>query len=471
MTPTPSSTPVGSDVPAPAATPAPTALRRTPLPLRPLLAVAHFVRHNPGRSLAVVCLLVLIGLGLTTGGSQLWASYHYRAARTALGRYHNSEAVEHLDACMRIWPNDPDVLILAARAARRSGRFDGAENFLDRYQRRRGSTDELVLERVLVTAERGDVDSVSRFCRARVDANGADSPLVLEAMTRGFLRRFRIDQATVVVGVWEERDPDNTMALLLRGRIAQEREADPDAAAAFRRALELDPEMDEARDRLTMVLLRMHQPNEALKHLEYLFKRRQDDPGVAVRLAECRDLLGQQDEAARLLDDVLARHPSYVPALAERGKLALRQGEWAEAEPRLRKAVSLAPGDAHLLPHFRQCLEQLGKDEEARALVPRIKKAEDDLARLRRLLDRDLQDRPEDADLWYEVGMILVPAGSVAEGVNCLENAVRFNPRHVRAHEALADIYRRVGDAARAAAEQKLAREAGAPAEKEGGLR
>jgi len=50
---------------------------------------------------------------------QLRAWYHLRAARRALARYHNPQAIRHLQACLRVWPADADVLLLAARAARR----------------------------------------------------------------------------------------------------------------------------------------------------------------------------------------------------------------------------------------------------------------------------------------------------------------------------------------------------------------
>ncbi len=463
MTPTPSSTPLASDGPVPPASPAPAAPpRRAPLPLRPLLAVFGAFRRRPGRSLAVLALLALIGLGLALAGRQVSAVYHFRAARTACERYHNPEAAAHLRACLTAWPNDPDVLLLAARVARRGGSFGEADDLLEQYQRVRGRDDNLILERVLLSVERGDMDDVMRFCTTKVEENDPASPLILEALARGFLRVFRSDEAGQAVTTWLDREPNNPMALLLAGRIAQEREGSADAAAAFERALKIDPELDEARDRLTMVLIESHQAPQALPHLEYLVRRWPDDPALTVRLAQCRDLLGQQDEAVRLLDGVLARRPNYLPALAERGKLALRAGQRVEAEAWLRQAVALAPGDATLLPHFHLCLEQNGKEEEAKALEPRMNKARADLERLQTLLGEDLRRDPKNADLWYEAGMILLRAGSVAEGRHWLENAVRFNPRHVKAHEALAESYAKGGEAGKAAQHQKAAREAAA---------
>jgi tetratricopeptide (TPR) repeat protein len=430
--------------------------------LRPLGATLGAIRRRPGRALAIFLLGSAIAFGLGLAGAQVWASYHFRAARTALDRYHPAEAGDHLEACLKVWPNDPDVLFLAARAARRSGLFDVADDFLDRCQEQRGRDDDVVLEKALLTAERGNVDDVFKFCKSRVEADDPATPLILEAVARGCLRAdtYRLVEADWALKTWLGREPDNPMALLLRGRLDHEHYADTAAAAAFRRTLEIDPELDEARDRLTLLLLEIVQPKEAQPHLEYLRRRRPADAGLAVRLAQCHDLLGHQDEAARLLDEVLTSHPDYTPALAARGKLALDAGQYAEAEGWLRRAHERTPGDATLLSQLQKCLFQLGQNDKAQALQPQLTQARADLERLDKLVAQDIQKDPNNADAHYEAGTILLRIGAPDKGVRFLENATRINPRHVKAHEALADFYQRNGEALKAVKHQRLAREA-----------
>jgi tetratricopeptide (TPR) repeat protein len=427
-----------------------------------LLALVGAVRRRPGRSLAILLLLALTAVGLGMGGAQLWAAYHLRAARHDLARYHPAEAGDHLDVCLRVWPDDPEVLFLAARAARRSGLFDAAEDFLNRTQELRGRDDDVVLERALLTAERGDVDDVLKFCKVKVEANDPDSPLILEALARGCLRAYpyRLNDADWALKVWLGREPDNPMALMLRGRLDHERFADTDAAAALRRALEIDPEMDEARDRLARLLLDITQPAEALPHLEYLRRRRPGDPGLAVRHAQCLKLLGRQEEAAALLDTVLKQNPKLGSALALRGKLALEAGQDAEAEAFLRRALERTPYDASLLPALETCLSHLGKNDQVRELGPRVKQTREDMERLDKLVTDDLQKRPDDVAAQYEAGTILLRIGAYDEGLRRLEAVTRLDPRHAKAHQALADFYQRAGEAQKAAKHQRLAREA-----------
>src|SRR6266852_1808404 len=75
-------------------------------------AVLGALLHHRRFWFAALLLLVLAGAAYLLFGSPLQAWYHYRAAKSALQAYHNPQAIRHLQACLRIWPTDPDVLLL-----------------------------------------------------------------------------------------------------------------------------------------------------------------------------------------------------------------------------------------------------------------------------------------------------------------------------------------------------------------------
>jgi cytochrome c-type biogenesis protein CcmH/NrfG len=153
------------------------------------------IRH-PLRSLAIVGLLALIGLGIGVAGAYVWASYHLQAARAALQRYHTSEAVTHLRAALTIWPRDAETLLLAARAARRAGVLDDAARCLERCQPLLGKNDkDFILESTLLRVERGELDDTKKFRDALVTRDDPAVPLVLEAWARGCLRMYRSSDA------------------------------------------------------------------------------------------------------------------------------------------------------------------------------------------------------------------------------------------------------------------------------------
>ena len=64
--------------------------------------------------------------------------------------------------------------------------------------------------------------------------------------------------------------------------------AQPSAILLHVRVVQLDPDNEEARLRLTGLLVQNQKGAEALPHLEVLRTRTPDDPRIAVRIAQCR---------------------------------------------------------------------------------------------------------------------------------------------------------------------------------------
>jgi predicted Zn-dependent protease len=403
-------------------------------------------------------LLALIGLGVALAARQGLAWYHFRAGRAGLERYHDREAYDHLQAALAVWPNDRPTLFLAARAARRLAAFDEARQDLE--QCRGWNDDDVTLERALLNAQRGDVDAVAKYCQAQLRQGSPATPLILEALTTGYLRTYRLQEAQDSVEQWLAREPDNPQALYLNALVAERREKLSDAAAGYRRALQVDPSRDDARQHLAGVLVDLLQSDEALPQLEYLRRRLPDDVTSQLNLARCREQMGQPAEAEKVLDDLLARHPHVVAALVERGKLDLQAGRLDAAESRLREAGRYGPGDyqAHYL--LQQCLLQQGKASEARDLTARMKQIERDNDLYHDIITFRLQQAPHDPSLHYQLGRILLRAGAADEGLAWLQNALQEDPGHGPTHEALADYYEVIGNHGLAARHRALAEKA-----------
>ena len=334
----------------------------------------------------------------------------------------------------------------------RAGTFDDATHYLDQYEGVRGKDDEnLILERVLLQAQRGRVDRVRDYCETRVRENHPDAPLILEAEASGLMRMYRLGEAGEVLKVWLGRRPDDPEALTLRGVLHDLRGSTPEAVADFTRAVELDPDKDDARLRLTGLLLQSHEGGDALPHLEYLKKRMPDEPLIDVRTAQSRSLLGQTAEAEKVLDGVLARLPHYAEALRVRGKLAMQDGREADAEGWLREAVTRDPGASEARYQLYLCLSHQGKEVEAKAELERLNAQEEDLKEITDLVGGKMQRTPYDPALHYQAGMIATRSGNVAEGVRWMESALDLDPHYVPAHKVLAAYYGQIGDPGRAA--------------------
>src|SRR5262249_9853226 len=100
--------------------------------------------------------LTLAGLGAVVAWRVLWPAAELDAAERALRQHDLASARAPRARSRARRPNDERALLLAARAARRSGACADAERFLGVFEARAGPTDASRLEWVLLGVQQGD---------------------------------------------------------------------------------------------------------------------------------------------------------------------------------------------------------------------------------------------------------------------------------------------------------------------------
>jgi tetratricopeptide (TPR) repeat protein len=367
------------------------------------------------------------------------ALYHARAARQAIDRWEFDEARAHLAVCLEAWPHSASTRFLAARTARRAGRLDEAEKHLTLYQQENGTSRQTAVEWALLRIERGEMGDAEVYLRKTVGPDDPDAAIVLEALARGFLLTDRFADLRECADLWLQVRPHDTHALYWRGLACERLDDGPGALAAYRDALDADPENVAARLRLAeMLLTRVQEPAEALTHYERARARRPDDPAVVLGLAIAHKQLGHTAEARDLFDQCLATRPDDPRALSERGRLALDEGDLAGAEARLRRAVALTPDDREALHSLIRALRARGSEDEANELEPRLKQLTADLARIQEIIKTVSRD-PGNVALRTEAGRLYLRYGHRNEGRRWLVNALRIDPDYAPARAALLD--------------------------------
>jgi tetratricopeptide (TPR) repeat protein len=294
----------------------------------------------------------------------------------------------------------------------------------------------------------GEIEEFDSTLRARLERDPFRGPLILEALAEGYARMYRVLEAQNCLVQWLNYEPDNTRALFLRGKALQQVRRWEPSVADFRRVVELDPEQDDARQRLVLGLLELSRYEEALGHLEHLRKDHGSDIDLQVRMARCYHGMGQSKQARQILEGVLQKDPEHGAALFLLGKVALMAGQLDEAERWLRQAARVMPYDYATQWHLYEALRR--QDENSAQARDQLARAENLKQRWERLSDittRKFAVRPHDATLHYEAGMLLMELGNKDLGARWLSCAIKEKKGdYPEAQLALAEYFEERGD-------------------------
>jgi tetratricopeptide (TPR) repeat protein len=393
----------------------------------------------------VLVLLALVAVAVWQARVHGSAWDHLKQGRAALRRDDPEDARRHLERVLETWPRSAESHFLAARAARQLGDLDAAMNHLREAERLGHAKPDIDLEHDLILAQSGQLAKVESGLMKCVNDGHADSAQIAAVLVPIYLADFRIVEAERLTARWVEQRPESVKAWTYRADVLERLRRTQEAVDALRELVKLVPEDRSARLNLARMLLETRQaPDEAAGHLEWLLEADPNNPAVLIQLAACREAQGRVDEAAGILDRVIAGPTRAPQAFHYRGRLELNRGRPAAAAPFLRQALELSPSEPGLLyTHFRY-LQQTGTPAEIREAEERWRRCEADLTRVGELA-RAISASPQDPDLRREIGELFLRHGKTQDGVRWLESALRIRPDHAPTHRVLASHYQRNG--------------------------
>lgn len=381
--------------------------------------------------------LVLIALAAVLAGAGWlgWRQYprqFLRHGEEALQARAYDEARTQLERYLGYRPDDAHAHLLAARAARNLRAFYDAQEHLRRCREAGGDAEAIEIETALLAVTRGTEPTPE--LRLRAEADDELALAALEVLIQHDLDTYRLRPALHALTRYLKARPDDLQALLARAFVWERFLSFADALHDYRRAVAAHPESALARLKLGQTLLIAGTPGEALEQFEWLAERAPKQPEVRLGLARCRRRLGDDETARRLLETLLEEAPYDGEALWERGQLAMDQGRQAEALPWLRRAAAARPHDRRVVFSLARCLQKLGSPDEAARADARVAALDADLRRLEKVRQA-VMERPHDAELRREMGMLFLRNGERTEGLRCLRYALRLDPgnRAIRA--------------------------------------
>ncbi|RMG92913.1 MAG: sulfotransferase family protein [Zetaproteobacteria bacterium] len=214
--------------------------------------------------------------------------------------------------------------------------------------------------------------------------------LLLEQATQ-LLERGQHQMCERICQNIEHLDPGNADAANLRGLMTSAQGRPEQALHWFSKATEAEPRRAEFHANLAGMLLLAQKSQEALKHYQQALRLQPRLPSAKLGMATALVQLRRYDEAIQLLEALQRKKPSNHDILMRLFRAHYHAGHTEQAETWLRKALDL---------------------------------------------------KQDDADGWYQLGLLLLENGKRSQGRDALLRALQFEPDHADAALLLADTRR-----------------------------
>lgn len=303
------------------------------------------------------------------------AHYSMGVIEERLGRA-SAAASEYRAALSIVHNYEPAIYALGVLQAV-TGNATEAESFLNRYRSSMPQSAAVLAALAEVKSIEHDSQAAQQLAQEALKKNPDYRPAML-TLARDHYRNRRLDLAlytltAILEGYGPEnppRDKNNGAAILLRALIYEEQGRRRDALADFRRAVDLRPDLVEARVHLARYMLEAGNAVEAAPILETALRYDVNNLPAHLNLGDAYRLLGRTDDARRNLEWVLQKDSSVAEANYNLGLLYLFSANLPNMTPvaATEKAIAYFQKYKEMRPHARP-----GAGDDVDELITRAK--------------------------------------------------------------------------------------------------
>lgn len=406
---------------------------------------------------------ILIGLAIAAASATVLATgplvarYCIGQADAAFRQDEMDEALGWLESAERWNGGDADVQLRLARVCRRTEQFDCMREHLTKAREAGGSAKRIQRERWLATAQSGRVHEVEHHLPDLLADAGEDGPEICAAFVTGYSLSLNFRAATSLLDAWAADYPDDAEPDFRRGDLQFSQQRWGRAVKAFDSGLRKEPDRFKPRLRLAQCLLKQNASEEAESHFRQCLALEPDNLEAKVGLADCLISMGELDAAGDLLRVALKRAPHHFEARLRLGRVELAARRPQQALQWLQPLSENWPEDWALAPLMLQTLQMTDNHQAAQRYLEIVQSSDGEIARLERLLEL-IHREPNDLELRFQIGQMVLRHRSRPEGVAWLRSILRYDPDHTGAHQVLAEYYEKTGDVDLARRHSSIAR-------------
>lgn len=262
--------------------------------------------------------------------------------------------------------------------------------------------------RLLIADNRWD-EAISALERAL--AFDPHSETLQLTLSRAYLHTRQIDKGGAALETLLKDHPDQLTGWELLGELRFFQERYPEAIAAYRQGLKLNPGAEQLRLHLIALYDHQQEREKAIAETNTLLGLNPDSLAGRLALARLQRDNGQPDEALKTYRDLLQRHPGQLQVILELGQLL-------EKEKRFDKAIELYRQNIKNHPELLPVYKQL-----ARLLVLQERYAE-----ALELLQRARQQDPDDVQVLTRIGLLQLERGDYPAAEETFRDALQVQP-------------------------------------------
>jgi len=353
------------------------------------------------------------------------SSYLYLAV--GKGYYHlekQESALIALRKSLQLNPDENAARELIAKIYFMRREWDLAEESALEILSRDSSHTESYYNLALIYLQKNQSGKAADMYSRLLSLQPALDPQVLLSLGELFMELKRYNEAAGVYDRLIEHDPGEEIGYYGKG-IAKEAMGDTSAAVeSYMRALQLNPEMDQVRVRLSQIYRSRSQWEDAIQISSEAVKRDSTDIGAWLEIGELYRQKNDTTMALKTFQGIKRLFPNDWRSYLELGRFHLRAGKFTQAYPEFRMVVNLAPDMYWGWLFTGITLVHL-----------------DSLDQSQFYLFKAMDMAPDHPLGNYYLGSVLTQLDRSVEAVSYLNKACNANPEWVAAITALAGAY------------------------------
>jgi tetratricopeptide (TPR) repeat protein len=357
---------------------------------------------------------------------------------------------------------------LLGRAQRRMGEIERALESLKRAESAGWDAAQIQLQRQLALIQRGHIDQqTAAFDRLLLQNSPDDIAYeIYEAMSRGYMFSYRFQDALHCLNFWTDWCRTAIDPRLWRATLWEQIEQWDQAIVEYREVMRLDATNLTSRQSLARILLtQKNKPDEAYSVLQDCLSLDVDNVLTQIGLASCERHLARPEDSERRLRALLKQSLSATERTSvnqELGQVLLDRREVSEAIPLLKSVVEADPLNSAAHYSLGTAYSWQSADDLAARHLEQSRQLTEQFARLTQIT-AELVNHPENADLRWEAGQILMDRGLHIEGAGWMATALIYQPDHQKTHASLATYYETVRPDAELAKKHRARMQANPP--------